>query len=726
MRKQILQIFTFLSAFFCVAAVAGFYPVNHGMINQSTSITNSFGVTSFVATQNQAYIHTGASGVWQIDRLGAATHLPIDWWYDIVNNSSSYVTVQDNGGNNIASVNAGEIGHFWSKGNGNDNGSWVFNVQASKATIAQLIPALPLSQANGGTGQTTQAAAFNALAPTSTKGDLIINNGSGNVAFPVCLNTQQMVADSTQATGWKCIASAAGAGAASVSAALPLLYNNSTFVMSLPQSATAADGYLGQTDWNTFNGKQAALGFTPLNKASNFSDIASAAAARTNLGLGVLATQNSVSIAAFSASPSAPGLTYSNNNLNMDPADATHPGGTSILAQSYAGKKTFTNGLDAGSNQITSVSDPTTAQMAATKSYVDTQLAQLNPAAAVVAASTANIPGTYTNTVGGVCIGDTFRVTATTAFAPDGVTLTLGQRFLMKDQSSSFQDGVWTLTTAANVGVLGALLTRATDSDSAADFNAGQIVPVSGGTVNTGSSWYQTAAISTCNSDSQTWTNFQKSSSAYLQSVNNLADVANAASAFNNISGMTAAGDIIVGGAAGVRSKVILGATGNVLTVATNNTVLWATASSSGPRSTVWVQSANGYGSTNIVIYKFSNVILNTGSDITYTSSSTNGDSFTINTTGVYSISYVQTQTSNSWVGISVNSSQLTTDVELITVSTRPIMVECTADASSGCMAFLSDTQIFTAGDVIRPHGAETTTAANAARANFIITKVSN
>jgi hypothetical protein len=35
--------------------------------------------------------------------------------------------------------------------------------------------------------------------------------------------------------------------------------------LSITQAATAADGYLSSTDWNTFNGKQAALGFTPQN-----------------------------------------------------------------------------------------------------------------------------------------------------------------------------------------------------------------------------------------------------------------------------------------------------------------------------------------------------------------------------------------------------------------------------------------------------------------------------
>lgn len=203
---------------------------------------------------------------------------------------------------------------------------------------------------------------------------------------------------------------------------------------------------------------------------------------------------------------------------NSQFSDNTSYTGNYVLNFSSSNPSVLSGSLSMSSNKITSVTDPTSAQDAATKNYVDTQLAQLNPAAAVVAASTATVAGSYTNAVGGVCIGDTFTTTATTAFALDGISPSIGQRVLLKNQTSSFQDGVWTLTTQAVGGVSGAILTRALDFDSSTDFNAGQIVPVSGGTVNAGSSWYQTAVITTCNSSSQTWTQFQKSSSSYMSS----------------------------------------------------------------------------------------------------------------------------------------------------------------------------------------------------------------
>jgi len=69
-----------------------------------------------------------------------------------------------------------------------------------------------LAIANGGTGQASQTAAFDALSPTTTKGDLIVSNGTDNVRLAVGTNSYVLTADSTQASGIKWAAASGGGG----------------------------------------------------------------------------------------------------------------------------------------------------------------------------------------------------------------------------------------------------------------------------------------------------------------------------------------------------------------------------------------------------------------------------------------------------------------------------------------------------------------------------------
>ncbi len=53
---------------------------------------------------------------------------------------------------------------------------------------------------------------------------------------------------------------------AAISAGSPLGYNSETGALSIQQANTDQSGYLSNTDWNTFNNKQSALGYSPVNK----------------------------------------------------------------------------------------------------------------------------------------------------------------------------------------------------------------------------------------------------------------------------------------------------------------------------------------------------------------------------------------------------------------------------------------------------------------------------
>lgn len=75
----------------------------------------------------------------------------------------------------------------------------------------------PLSIANGGTGEATATQAFDFLAPSTTKGDLIVFNGTDNVRLGVGTDTYVLTADAASSTGIKWAAGGGGGGVSSVS-----------------------------------------------------------------------------------------------------------------------------------------------------------------------------------------------------------------------------------------------------------------------------------------------------------------------------------------------------------------------------------------------------------------------------------------------------------------------------------------------------------------------------
>lgn len=62
---------------------------------------------------------------------------------------------------------------------------------------------VPVPIAKGGTGQTGATAAFDALAPTTTKGDLIASSGTDNVRVSVGTDGHPLIADAASAAGVK-------------------------------------------------------------------------------------------------------------------------------------------------------------------------------------------------------------------------------------------------------------------------------------------------------------------------------------------------------------------------------------------------------------------------------------------------------------------------------------------------------------------------------------------
>lgn len=137
-------------------------------------------------------------------------------------------------------------------------------------------------------------------------------------------------------------------------------------------------------------------------------------------------------------------------------------------------------------------------------------------------------------------------------------------------------------------------------------------------------------------------------------------------------------------------------------------------------QSMVRLNGANGYGSTSTRIRRFTTVLTNVGSDITYADSANLGASFTINTSGNYVITYTEDANAATNAGISLNTTQPSTDIVTITASTRLASTIVQAFLTGHC----SWSGYLTAGDVIRPHCSGTAASTND-RVFFTIARVS-
>lgn len=112
--------------------------------------------------------------------------------------------------------------------------------------------------------------------------------------------------------------------------------------------------------------------------------------------------------------------------------------------------------------KITNLAEPVSASDAATKGYVDAARSGLDVKASVRVATTANITLSGTQTI-------------------DGVSVSVGNRVLVKNQSTASENGIWVVASST--------WSRATDADSDAEVTSGLFTFVEEGTVNGDSGW---------------------------------------------------------------------------------------------------------------------------------------------------------------------------------------------------------------------------------------------
>ena len=151
---------------------------------------------------------------------------------------------------------------------------------------------------------------------------------------------------------------------------------------------------------------------------------------------------------------------------------------------------------------------------ASVKAYVNTIVAAgftLISSCAVVNVN--NFVATYANGTAGV--GATLTQTSAAVVVIDGVTLTLNQRVLFQGQTTSAQNGVYSITTLGT-GVVQAVFTRTTDYDTNTEIIPGTLIPIISGTVYAGSIWLETQTVTTVGTDPILFISYAQPSSTFV------------------------------------------------------------------------------------------------------------------------------------------------------------------------------------------------------------------
>jgi hypothetical protein len=229
-------------------------------------------------------------------------------------------------------------------------------------------------------------------------------------------------------------------------------YSSGTATVS-GEDATTSNKGIASFNSNDFSVSSGAVSIASISNSQI--DNSSLTIGSTSINLGATAS-SLAGLSTITATGAITGgsLVADNLTLNGNELSSTNTNGNISLNPNGSGS------IDANSANIINVADPTQAQHAATKAYVDAVKQALDIKDSVRVATTGNI---------------TISTALNADDTLDGVTLVNGDRVLVKDQSSAGENGIY---------VVGTSPARSADANTAAELTGGTFVFVEEGTVN--------------------------------------------------------------------------------------------------------------------------------------------------------------------------------------------------------------------------------------------------
>ncbi|CAB4125415.1 hypothetical protein UFOVP58_133 [uncultured Caudovirales phage] len=187
--------------------------------------------------------------------------------------------------------------------------------------------------------------------------------------------------------------------------------------------------------------------------------------------------------------------------------------GTGALSFTAGGTNTNVNlipngtgTVDVASKRITNLADPSGAQDAASKNYVDTVASGINAHQSVKAATTGTLTsltgsGTVTYANGTAGVGATLTLGTALTQLDTSYTLVPGDRILVKNEATTANNGIYIYTSST-------VLTRASDFDTTAEIGGGDFIFVTSGTTLGGTGWVNTTKSVTIGTTPVTFSQF--------------------------------------------------------------------------------------------------------------------------------------------------------------------------------------------------------------------------
>jgi len=288
-------------------------------------------------------------------------------------------------------------------------------------------------------------------------------------------------------------ADSGGIALTDLSATSPLTYNNTTGVFGIQVANTSQSGYLNNADWNTFNGKQTAytilstLGAlsnssgwlknngsgvlsysTPTKADVGLSNVENTALS-TWVGTNTITTLGTITVGVWNAGAITD--TYISSSANWNSAytnritslTTTGNSGSATLSSNILNIPTYTLGglgglaLSGGTmtGNLILNADPTASLGAATKQYVDNLITGITWKNSCIVATTSNI-------------------TLSGFLTIDGVSLTTGNRVLVKNQSTASDNGIYVVASG--------VWSRATDVSTSIELETATVAIEQGST----------------------------------------------------------------------------------------------------------------------------------------------------------------------------------------------------------------------------------------------------